>query len=172
MKALAKSNYTLSVTIEPFDRIDFDTLFSRIKSRYPAIVSEGYCLIDAITTDNRNNIIIEINSGEYSREDRNDEPVAQDDMQSPELSAKKKVINPDYYEWFKKKYGISLIDILSDMPFDLGNAVKYCFRNGLKEEGFDATPEEQAIQDLNKAITYIKHQIEHVLGGTCLYAEK
>lgn len=51
--------------------------------------------------------------------------------------------------------GIECIQITRHMNFNLGNAVKYLWRNGLK----DGQP---AIQDLQKAIWYIQDEIERM----------
>lgn len=53
--------------------------------------------------------------------------------------------------------GIECIDVVEHMTFNAGNAVKYLWRNGLKDE----TP---AIQDLEKARWYIDREIARVRG--------
>ncbi|WP_080975512.1 exonuclease domain-containing protein [Moraxella canis] len=52
--------------------------------------------------------------------------------------------------------GIECIEITRHMGFNLGNAVKYLWRNGLK----DGQP---AIQDLEKAIWYIQDEIDKMI---------
>lgn len=49
--------------------------------------------------------------------------------------------------------GVECIEITRHMGFNLGNAVKYLWRAGIKNE--DAT-----IEDLEKAIWYIRDEIE------------
>lgn len=61
------------------------------------------------------------------------------------------VHHPSYYNTGK----IEVIDAIYDwnLDFDLGNAVKYIARAGKKDS-------EKYIQDLQKAIWYIRHKIE------------
>ena len=54
--------------------------------------------------------------------------------------------------------GIECIQITRHMNFNLGNAVKYLWRNGKK----DGQP---AVQDLEKAIWYIQDEIKRLKGG-------
>ena len=69
-----------------------------------------------------------------------------------------KVNDPSHYDWFRKKYGIRIADILDDMDFTLGSAAKYILRAGLKsEEGY--TGVEKEIEDLEKSIWYIQFKI-------------
>lgn len=63
------------------------------------------------------------------------------------------VNNPKHYN--SHPSGIEAIEITRHMNFNLGNAVKYLWRNGLK----DGQP---AIQDLEKAIWYIKDEIKRL----------
>jgi hypothetical protein len=51
--------------------------------------------------------------------------------------------------------GIECIQVVEHMTFNLGNAVKYLWRNGLK----DSTP---ALQDLKKARWYLDREIERL----------
>ncbi len=48
---------------------------------------------------------------------------------------------------------IECIDVVEHMPFSLGNAVKYIWRSGLKGA---------VIQDLEKAVWYLKRQIKKI----------
>lgn len=57
---------------------------------------------------------------------------------------------------------IECIDVVRAFQMDLGNGIKYIWRNGKKDD---------AVADLNKAIYYIKDHIENVLGGVCSYEE-
>ena len=71
---------------------------------------------------------------------------------------KEKVEHPSHYLWLKELCGIEVIDITRHMDFDLGCAVKYLLRAGRKsEEGY--TDRQKAIEDLQKAIFYIKDKI-------------
>lgn len=74
-------------------------------------------------------------------------------------SAEDKVNHPKHYTWLKDKCGIEVIDITRHMDFDLGNAIKYLLRAGVKtEEGY--TEREKTIEDLRKAIFYINDKID------------
>lgn len=55
--------------------------------------------------------------------------------------------------------GIECIEVTRHMSFNIGNAIKYLWRNGLKEA-------EPSIKDLRKSIWYINDQIKMVLGST------
>lgn len=63
---------------------------------------------------------------------------------------------PPHYNWLKELCGVEPIDILRHMDFDLGNAMKYILRCGRKG-GKDT-----AIEDLEKAIFYIRDKIENL----------
>ena len=70
-----------------------------------------------------------------------------------------RINHPSHYTWLKSLCGIEVIDITRHMDFDLGNATKYILRQGHKsEEGM--SDKEKAIEDLEKAIWYIKDKIE------------
>ena len=49
--------------------------------------------------------------------------------------------------------GVECIDIVEHMPFNVGSAVKYLWRLGLKENSTD-------IQDLKKALWYVEREIK------------
>lgn len=54
--------------------------------------------------------------------------------------------------------GIECIDIVRHHNFNIGNAIKYLWRCGIKtEEGMDI--QDKAIEDLRKAIFYIQDEI-------------
>ena len=81
----------------------------------------------------------------------------------PPVEKNDRVYHPSHYTWLKDLCGIEVIDITRHMDFDLGNAIKYILRNGHKsEEGM--SDNEKAIEDLNKAIFYIKDKIK-MMGG-------
>lgn len=70
-----------------------------------------------------------------------------------------KVEHPTHYTWLKELCGIEVIDITRHMDFDLGCAVKYLLRAGHKDEkGYSNA--DKAIEDLQKAIWYIKDKIK------------
>ena len=58
-------------------------------------------------------------------------------------------IRPDYY----KSGGIEAFDVIDafDLDFNLGNAFKYIARAGKKDD---------KVEDLRKAVTYLKREIE------------
>lgn len=57
--------------------------------------------------------------------------------------------------------GIECIDVTRHYCFSVGNAIKYLWRAGLKvDEGRDSV--EKEIEDLNKAIWYIKDRIKQL----------
>ena len=71
------------------------------------------------------------------------------------------VNHPSHYTWLKELCGIEVIDITRHMNFNLGNCIKYVLRAGHKsEEGY--TEKDKTIEDLEKAIFYIKDEIERI----------
>lgn len=60
------------------------------------------------------------------------------------------VNHPEHYNIHPK--GIECIDVIEDFPFNLGNAIKYIWRAGIKSEN--------AREDLEKAIWYINREIQ------------
>lgn len=70
-----------------------------------------------------------------------------------------RVNNPKHYT--SHPSGIECIEISKHYNFCIGNAIKYLWRNGLKQEdGMSA--EEKQIEDLNKAIWYIRQEIKEL----------
>lgn len=68
-------------------------------------------------------------------------------------------ISPEYYR--KHPSGVECIDITRYYCFDIGNAIKYLWRAGLKqEEGYTSIGKE--IEDLHKAIWYIEDRIKQL----------
>ena len=65
------------------------------------------------------------------------------------------VNHPEHYT--SHPSGIEAIEITRHMTFNLGNALKYVWRAGLKDET-------KTIQDLEKAIFYIKDEINRLEG--------
>ena len=61
---------------------------------------------------------------------------------------KEMVNHPDHYNMYK---GFEVIDVVEQLPFNEGNAVKYILR---------ASHKGNEIQDLEKALWYIKREIE------------
>lgn len=60
--------------------------------------------------------------------------------------------------------GRECIDIAEHHDFCIGNAIKYLWRAGLKSEDGISKKEKQ-IEDLKKAIWYIKREIKHLSNG-------
>ena len=57
--------------------------------------------------------------------------------------------------------GIECIEIARHHNFNIGNTIKYIWRAGLKsEEGMEDT--DKQVEDLNKAIWYIKDEIKRI----------
>lgn len=78
--------------------------------------------------------------------------------------AKKDNINhPKHYT--SDPSGIECIDITRHRNFNVGNAIKYLWRTGLKIDA-DKSSINKQIEDLEKAVWYIVDEI-HRLGGRC-----
>lgn len=58
-------------------------------------------------------------------------------------------VNPQHY---RNSAGVQLIEVIRWLPFSLGNAVKYAYRNAQKEN---------AKQDLEKALWYLSDYLRH-----------
>ena len=71
---------------------------------------------------------------------------------TPQGSLTSKVNHPAHYN--AHPAGIECIDIIEHFTFNIGSAVKYLWRNGLKE-----TPR---LEDLEKARWYIDREIQRV----------
>lgn len=61
--------------------------------------------------------------------------------------------------------GIECIDITRHRNFNIGNAIKYLWKAGLKEDK-DRKLIDKQVEDLNKAVWYLIDEI-HRLGGRC-----
>lgn len=74
------------------------------------------------------------------------------------LVKSKNVDHPQHYNGIP---GVECIDVVRHMNFNVGNAVKYLWRAGLKsEEGM--TDKQKQIEDLKKAIWYINDEIKRI----------
>lgn len=76
-------------------------------------------------------------------------------------SANKKteqVSHPSHYAWLKDLCGVEPIEICKHFDFSVGNALKYIMRKGKVERNL--TEKQQRIQDLEKAIYYLKNEID------------
>lgn len=73
------------------------------------------------------------------------------------------VNHPPHYTWLKDLCGVEVIDITRHLNNNLGNVIKYVLRHGHKtEEGM--TTKEKAIQDLKKAMFYLRDEIKRLKG--------
>lgn len=73
------------------------------------------------------------------------------------------VNHPNHYT--SDPSGIECIDITRHRNFNIGNAIKYLWRAGLKEDK-DRKLIDKQVEDLNKAVWYLVDEI-HRLGGRC-----
>lgn len=72
---------------------------------------------------------------------------------------KEEMVNhPNHYAWLKELCGIEPIDICRHLDFNCGSAVTYLLRKGKKE--MNLSEREQRVQDLSKAIFYLKDEIK------------
>ena len=79
------------------------------------------------------------------------------------MAKKDNVNHPKHYT--SDPSGIECIDITRHRNFNVGNAIKYLWRAGLKIDA-DKSSINKQIEDLEKAIWYIVDEI-HRLGGRC-----
>ena len=73
--------------------------------------------------------------------------------------AEDRVNHPKHYT--SDPSGVECIEITRHRNFNIGNAIKYLWRNGLKDEA-DRTRREKQIEDLEKAIWYINDEIHRL----------
>lgn len=79
------------------------------------------------------------------------------------MNNKEDLINaPSHYTWLKDLCSIEPIDLCRHFDFAVGNALKYILRKG-KKDG-DMTDKEKRIQDLEKAVYYLKDEIKQLRG--------
>ena len=69
------------------------------------------------------------------------------------------VNEPPHYK--NDKSGIECIEITRHRNFNIGNAIKYLWRSGLKQDS-DKSTKAKEIEDLNKAIWYINDEIKRI----------
>lgn len=70
--------------------------------------------------------------------------------------SEERVNHPKHYNTYK---GIEIIDLVEQMNFNKGNAVKYITRAGIKNP-------ETEVEDLEKAVWYIQREIQRIKGET------
>lgn len=85
--------------------------------------------------------------------------LVREEMKVRERSKADTVNSPSHYT--SHKSGIECITIAEQYNFCIGNAIKYLWRAGLKEES-SLSARQKEIQDLNKAIWYIQRQIKNL----------
>lgn len=73
------------------------------------------------------------------------------------MSAHDAVNHPKHYT--DHPSGVECIQITEHMNFNLGNAIKYIWRAGLKEADASSTQDAKKLQDLEKAAWYVKREI-------------
>jgi len=59
--------------------------------------------------------------------------------------------------------GVECIEITRHRTFNVGNAIKYLWRAGLKSDGGDGRGKQ--VEDLRKAVWYIEDEIARLGGG-------
>lgn len=69
-----------------------------------------------------------------------------------------RVEHPNYYKFSN---GIEVLDIVRDLPFNIGNVVKYVIRAGKKKEA-GLSDKQKQIEDLEKAKFYIEDAIKQL----------
>lgn len=74
------------------------------------------------------------------------------------MESESRVEHPNYY---KLSNGIEVLDIVRDLPFNIGNVVKYVIRAGKKKEAGISDKQKQ-IEDLEKAKFYLEDAIKQL----------
>ena len=74
------------------------------------------------------------------------------------------VSHPSHYAWLKDLCGVEPLDICRHLDFNTGNAIKYLLRKD-KVDG-NKTKTDKRIEDLHKAVFYIKDEIKLLEHGT------
>lgn len=111
------------------------------------------CLRNLCHDDNGNQIKNIVNNPDFQKSDIRIMNVVSEypDMKEDPVN------HPSHYTQFP---GVEVIEICRHLNFDRGNAVKYICRAGLKDAG-------KTIQDLEKAMWYLKDEIERVHKEAC-----
>jgi len=81
------------------------------------------------------------------------------DMITKQATKHDAVNHPKHYT--SHPSGVECIEVTQHYNFCVGNAIKYLWRAGLKQEGF-SEPKQKQIEDLNKAVWYIRREIENL----------
>lgn len=80
------------------------------------------------------------------------------DFKETPIKETEQVSHPSHYAWLKDLCGVEPIEICQHFDFSVGNALKYIMRKGKVERNL--TEKQQRIQDLEKAIYYLKNEID------------
>ena len=80
------------------------------------------------------------------------------DFKETPIKKTEQVSHPSHYAWLKDLCGVEPIEICQHFDFSVGNALKYIMRKGKVERNL--TEKQQRIQDLEKAIYYLKNEID------------
>jgi hypothetical protein len=72
------------------------------------------------------------------------------------------VNHPEHYT--SDPSGVECIDVTRHRNFNIGNAIKYLWRAGLKEDHGKSIKKKQ-IEDLQKAVFYINDEIKRLAGN-------
>lgn len=74
------------------------------------------------------------------------------------MDSESRVEHPNYY---KLSNGIEVLDVIRDLPFNIGNVVKYVIRAGKKKEA-GLSDKQKQIEDLEKAKFYLEDAIKQL----------
>lgn len=74
------------------------------------------------------------------------------------MESESRIEHPNYY---KLSNGIEVLDVVRDLPFNIGNVVKYVIRAGRKKEA-GLSDKQKQIEDLEKAKFYIEDAIKQL----------
>lgn len=74
------------------------------------------------------------------------------------MESEDRVEHPNYY---KLSNGVEVLDIVRDLPFNIGNVVKYVIRAGKKKEA-GLSDKQKQIEDLEKAKFYLEDAIKQL----------
>lgn len=74
------------------------------------------------------------------------------------MESESRVEHPNYY---KLSNGIEVLDVIRDLPFNIGNVVKYVIRAGKKKEA-GLSDKQKQIEDLEKAKFYLEDAIKQL----------
>lgn len=87
-----------------------------------------------------------------------DKIVPEENVPHGTMESESRVEHPNYY---KLSNGIEVLDVVRDLPFNIGNVVKYVIRAGRKKEA-GLSDKQKQIEDLEKAKFYIEDAIKQL----------